>query len=122
MILVQETIGQHRQAMALDVASAVRGLQTAMDAIVQTELRRSQYRLRTFTPDQQQAIRLLLRGIANKILHPAIRSLKQAAQRGDSESIARICELFGVAPLRLMQAREYESGTFALDQPDLMVT
>ncbi len=101
MIVAQETIRYHRRAMALDAAPAVRGLQAAMDAIVQTELRRFQFKLRALTSDQQQAIQLLLRGITNKILHPAIRNLKQAGQRGDSETIVSICELFGVVPFRL---------------------
>ncbi|HUN86451.1 MAG TPA: hypothetical protein VMU48_18875 [Terracidiphilus sp.] len=109
MIVVQETISYHQRAMAIDVTPAIRGLLTKIDVTVQSELRRSRHRLRTLTPDQQQAIRLLMRGIANKILHPAIRCLEQAAQRGDSETIARVCELFGIAPLPLMQARENES-------------
>jgi glutamyl-tRNA reductase len=122
MILVQETIRNHRRAMALDVAPAVRRLQAAMDAIVQAELKRSQYRLRTLTPDQKQAIQILLSGIANKLLHPAIRSLMQAVQQENLEAIERICALFGVDPLPLLLARENESNTFAPDQPDLMTT
>jgi len=120
MIVMQETNYHHRRAMSLDMAPAVRGLKAAMDAIVQTELRRSQYRLRTLTPDQKQAIQLLLHGIANKILHPAIRSLKQAVQQGDSETIARISELFGVSPSPVMRPTEDESSSFAVNRPDLM--
>lgn len=122
MIAMQETILYHRRAMSLDVAPAVRGLQAAMNAIARTELQRFRSKLRTLTPDQQQAVQLLLRGIANRFLHPAIRSLEQAAQQGDSEKIARICQLFGVAPLPLMRVREHESSTFALVQPDLTIT
>jgi len=118
----QHTIRHPRRAIPLDVALAVRGMQAAMDAIVRTELRRSQHRLRSLTPDQQQAIQLLLRGIANKLLHPAIRSLRQAAEQGDSETIAAQCEIFGVEPLPPTRAGEHESSTFALDQPDLMIT
>jgi glutamyl-tRNA reductase len=97
-------------------------LQAAMDAIVQTELRRSQYRLRTLTPDQLQAIQQLLRRIANRILQPAIWSLKQAARQGDSETIARICEIFGVARLPLLQAGDDEASIFPFNPPDLMIT
>lgn len=108
MILVQETIRYHRRAMALDLAPVVRGLQAVMDGTVKKELRRFQSRLRTLTTDQREAIELSLRAIAINILDPVIRNLKQAAQQGDSQKIARICALFDLAPLPVLQAREDE--------------
>jgi Glutamyl-tRNAGlu reductase, dimerisation domain len=76
---------------------------------VQVELKRSQYRLRTLTLVQNQEVQIHLRGIANKLLHPAMRTLKQAAQQGNVEAIERICALFGVAALPLLQAKDNES-------------
>ena len=121
MIVAQGTIRYHQLAMALDLAAVVRGLQAAIDGIVQAELRRFQGRLRTLSLDQHQALQLCLSEIAIKILDPLIRSLKEAAYNGDSEKAARICALFNLAPLLLMQAREDESIAFALDQLDLLV-
>ena len=89
----------------------------AMGAIAQTELRRVQSKLRMLTPDQQQAVQLLLRGMTNKILHPVIRNLKQAAQHGDPETMETICAIFDLAPLPQTQAREDESSSFSMDQP-----
>jgi glutamyl-tRNA reductase len=122
MILMQETICSHRRAMALDSAFAVCRLQAVMEGIVQKELRRFQSRLRTLTPDQWQAIQLSMQAIANKILDPVIRNLKQAAQQGDSQKIARICALFDLGPLPVMQVREDESSSFSLDQLSVIET
>jgi glutamyl-tRNA reductase len=120
MIVAQEAICYHQRAMALNVAPAIRGLRAAMEAIGQTELRRVQSKLRMITPDQQQASQLLLRGMTNKILHPVIRSLKEAAQNGDSETMETICAIFDLAPLPETHAGEDESSSFAMDQPDVL--
>jgi glutamyl-tRNA reductase len=120
MIVAQEAIRYHRRAMALDVAPAIRGLRATMEAIAQTEFRRAKSKLNMLTPDQQRATQLLLRGMTNKILHPVIRSLKQAAQRGDSETMETICALFDLSPLPQTQAGEDESGSFATNQPDVL--
>jgi glutamyl-tRNA reductase len=118
MIVAQEAIRYHQRAMALDIAPAIRGLQGAMEGIAQTELERVQSSLRTLTPDQQQATQQLLRGMANKILHPVIRSLKQAAQNGDSRTMEMICAIFDLAPLPQTQSGPDESSSYATDQPD----
>jgi len=117
----QRIIRFHRRTTAIDVASVLIGLQTAIDGIVQTELRRYQARLQTLTPDQHQALQVCLRRIAARIVEPMTRSLKRAAYNGDSEKLARICTLFKFAPSRLMQAREDVSISFALDQLDLLI-
>lgn len=109
-MFVEETIRCDRAAIELDSAPVFRGLEAAIDGIVQRELRRFQHRLRNFTPDQQKAIRLSLRGIAYKILDPVIRSLRQAIQQGDTGEIALICGLFKLPPMPLMQAREVGSA------------
>jgi glutamyl-tRNA reductase len=107
MTVVQEMIRYRRPAMALDVAPAVRGLQATADALVQTELRRFHSRLRALTPEQRKAIRPLLQEMANKILFPVIRSLKRAAEQGDSERVAMICTLFDLPHCCLWKLVEF---------------
>jgi len=119
-ICEQQTIRRNRRAMALDLAAAVRGLHAAKDVIVQAELRRSQHRLGGLTPDQHQALQLLLSRIANKILRPVFRRMKRAADQGDLETVARICEHFGVTPLPLVPALE-ESSTLPHREPEMIV-
>jgi hypothetical protein len=73
------------------------------------------------TPDQDQAVQLLLRGMTNKILYPVIRSLKQAAQQGDSETLDTIYRIFDLASMPQSQAGEDESSSPATtDQPDML--
>lgn len=109
-MIAEEKIRCDRAAMAPDSTLVFRGLEAAIDGIVHREVRRFQHRLRTFTPDQQQAIELSLRGMAYKILDPMIRSMKQAARQGDAGRIARICGFFDLAPFPLMQARDGDSA------------
>jgi glutamyl-tRNA reductase len=120
IIVAQEAIRYHRRAMALDVAPAIRGLRAAMEAIERTELRRVQSKLHILTPDQQRATQLLLRGMTNKILHPVIQSLKQAAQFGDLEKMEAICAAFDLPPLPQTQAAEDESSSFGIDHHDVL--
>jgi glutamyl-tRNA reductase len=120
VIVAQEAIRYHRRAMALDVAPAIRELRAAMETIEQAELRRAKSKLSMLTPDQQHLTQLLLRGMTNKILHPVIRSLKQAAQHGDSETMETICAVFDLVPLPQTQAGEDESCSFVADQPDVL--
>jgi glutamyl-tRNA reductase len=120
MIVAQEAIHYHRRIMALDVTPAIRGLRAAMDAIEKTELRRVQSKLRMLTPDQQRATQLLLRGMTNKVLHPVIWSLKEAAWHGDSEAIKTICSIFDLPLLPQTHTGEDESSPFAMDQPDVL--
>jgi len=119
-ICTQEAICRNRQAMALELAAAIRGLRAAKDVIVQAELRRSQHRLGALTPDQHQALQLLLSRLANKILRPVFRRMKRAANQGDLETVSRICEHFGVTPLPLVPALE-ESGTLPHREPEMIV-
>jgi glutamyl-tRNA reductase len=120
MIIVSKKAHDYGISIPLDVAPTVCALQAAIDIVVRTQLKRYRTKLRALTPDQQQAVLLLLREIANKIIHPAILSLNQASQRGDVETIARICRIFGVAHLPLMQFRKDEPKSLGVDQPELM--
>ena len=38
-------------------------------------------------------------GVMNKLLHPVMKSLKQAAQQGDVEQMEAICAMFDLRPL-----------------------
>ena len=121
MIVAQKTIRNHRQATAIDVAPVIRRLQAAIDGIVQAELKRFRAKLHTLSLDQHQALRVALSELAIKILDPLTRSLEQAAYNGDSEKVASIWALFSLAPLFLVQAREDEPISLAMDQLNLLV-
>jgi glutamyl-tRNA reductase len=63
----------------LHLKPTIISLQDQFETIRQAELDRVRGRLGKLTPDQEQAIEALSRGIVNKILHTPIRSLKTAA-------------------------------------------
>jgi len=63
----------------LHLTPTIVSLQDQFETIRQAELDRVRGRLGTLTPDQEQAVEALSRGIVNKILHTPIRSLKSAA-------------------------------------------
>lgn len=64
---------------SLRLTPTIVSLQDQFETIRQAELDRVRGRLGKLTPDQEQAIEALSRGIVNKILHTPIRSLKTAA-------------------------------------------
>jgi glutamyl-tRNA reductase len=108
-MIVARSVNRYQEgAVALDVAPAVRGLQLAIEAIAHTELGQVQTKLLVLTPIQQHAIQLLLRGMTNKILHPMIRILKQAAKDGDVQTMETICAVFDVDPTPATQACSVE--------------
>lgn len=63
----------------LHLTPTIVSLQDQFETIRQAELDRVRGRLGQLTPEQEQAIEALSRGIVNKILHTPIRSLKSAA-------------------------------------------
>jgi glutamyl-tRNA reductase len=120
MTLVQEAIRYQQDPMVLDLASLIHELHATIDDIVETELKRFRSRLSTLSPDQKQAVRWVMRGIAHGILDPVIQNLKQAAEQGDSERVERICGLFDPVLLPIIQSQKEKSGSFALDQRELL--
>lgn len=85
----------------LDLAPTIISLQDQFETIRQAEFERIRGRLGKLTPEQEQAIEALSRGIVNKILHTPIRSLKSAAAGSEMttliESFRKIFDLQGRA-------------------------
>jgi glutamyl-tRNA reductase len=63
-----------------------------MEMLRQAEIDRVRGRLGTLSPEQEQAIEALTRGIINKVLHTPITALKSAAKTQKSESIIDMVE------------------------------
>ena len=123
LIVAQEAVHYHRQAMAPDVAPIIRGLQATAEAKVQAELSSARSKLRSLTPDQQRTTEQLMRGMMNKFLHPVIKSLNQAAQQGDVEQMETICAMFDLKTLSQTQAEdqtETEAGSLGVAQLSTM--
>ena len=66
-------------------------LQKQAEETRQAELRRLQSRLEGLTAEQQAAVEALTRGLMNKLLHPPMQALKQAAREDNQIGIDALC-------------------------------
>lgn len=78
-----EVEGFEARLRALDVVPTILALQENLEGIRREEIQRARTRLGQLTPEQEQALDSLTRGIVNKIIHPPIRVLKASAGRND---------------------------------------
>ena len=81
----------------VNVAPAIVALQRQAEEIRQAELRRIQARLGGLSAEQLAAVEALTRGLVNKLLHPPMQALKQAARDGDQVRLEAVCEEWSVA-------------------------
>ncbi len=98
MIAAEVERFQQRQR-TVDIAPIIVALQQHAEQMRQAELRRMQARFSSISPEQSAAIEALCRSIINKMLHPTLQALKQAARTGDSERIAAICAEWSLTPV-----------------------
>jgi glutamyl-tRNA reductase len=86
---------QQRQR-TVNAAPAIVALQRQAEEIRQAELRRVQARLGTLSAEQVAAVEALTHGLVNKLLHPPMQALKQAAREGDSARMDALCEAWSM--------------------------
>lgn len=93
--LVAEEVEQfNRRAQVLDAVPALVALRDNVENLRQAELRRQATRLDGFTPAQREAVDAILRGFANKVMHAPLQALRAAAQQGDLDHLAFLCETY----------------------------
>ncbi len=95
-VIAAEVERYHRKLKTVQVGPVIHSLQTRAEAMRLSELERMRGRLIGLTPDQLAAVEALSRGLVNKMLHPPMQALKQAALEGDSARVEAIQESFGV--------------------------
>ena len=78
-IVQEEVVKFQRWLETLDVVPTIVSLREKADRIIETELRRSASALQSLTPEQREAINILTRSIADKLLHDPIVFLKNKA-------------------------------------------
>lgn len=78
------------RARSLQVVPTIVSLQARLEEIRLLELERLRGKLGPMSPEQQQAVEALTRGIINKILHDPITHMKSAAQEGEGHKIVDI--------------------------------
>lgn len=81
----------------VDVVPTIVDLQQQLESIRQGEVDRLRSKLGQLSPEQEQAVEALTRGIVNKILHPPLTTLKSAARESaNSELVATIRRVFNL--------------------------
>lgn len=95
-VIAAEVERYHRKLRTVRVGPAIQSLQQRAEVVRQAELDRVRGRLTGLTADQLAAVEALSRGLVNKLLHPPMQALKQAAQEGDAARVVAIEETFGV--------------------------
>jgi glutamyl-tRNA reductase len=100
---------QQRQR-TVNAAPAIVALQRQAEEIRQSELRRVQARLGSLSAEQVAAVEALTRGLMNKLLHPPMQALKQAARENDSTRLDALCEAWSVSAAESPQAETEDSA------------
>ena len=74
-----------RRLKTTEVAPTIVSLQSELDDLRRAEINRHRSKLGDLTPEQEQAIEAMTRGIVNKIAHPPITQMKKMA--GDPDGL-----------------------------------
>ncbi len=86
-IIAQEVERFQTRLNTLDVVPTIVSLQEHLETLRRTEIERARARLGKLTPEQEQAIEVLTRGIVNKIVHAPITTLKTAARESEGTAV-----------------------------------
>ncbi len=91
---VQKTL---KRLASREVVPTIVALEDRLNHIRAAEVERFQGRLSSMTPEQQQAVEALTRGIMNKILHGPIAELKSGAGEPENAALVRLIhKIFGL--------------------------
>ncbi|MDW5266024.1 MULTISPECIES: glutamyl-tRNA reductase [Acidobacteriaceae] len=93
-IVTREVDKYLQRLQTLNAVPAIQSLQQYAEAIRQAELRRSQSKLAGLTPEQREAVDVLTRSLTAKFLHHPLTGIRQAAQQGDSQTLADLQRLY----------------------------
>ncbi|WP_348266334.1 glutamyl-tRNA reductase [Edaphobacter paludis] len=97
-IVTREVDKYLQRLQALNAVPAIQSLQQYAETIRQAELRRSQSKLASLTPDQREAVEALTRSLTAKFLHHPLTGIRQAAQQGDAQALADLQRLYTGQP------------------------
>jgi glutamyl-tRNA reductase len=95
----------HQRRLAINAAPAIVALRCQTEELRQAELRKVQSRLAGLTDEQLAAVEALTHGLVNKLLHPPMQALKEAARENDAVRMDALC-------------RTWELPAFDLDSDD----
>jgi glutamyl-tRNA reductase len=97
-IVTREVDKYLQRLQSLNAVPVIQSLQQYAESVRQAELRRSQSKLATLTPDQREAVDALTRSLTAKFLHHPLTGIRQAAQEGDAQTLADLQRLYTGQP------------------------
>jgi glutamyl-tRNA reductase len=86
----------YQRQLTVNAAPAIVALQRQAEEIRQAEFKRAQARLGPLSAEQIAAVEALTRGLVNKLLHPPMQALKQAARENDAARLEALCETWSL--------------------------
>ena len=89
-IVTDEVRRFEERLKTLSVVPTIVSLQEHMEEIRHAEIERGRARLGQLTPEQEQALDAITRGIVNKVLHTPITALKSAAKDPDAGTLIAV--------------------------------
>jgi glutamyl-tRNA reductase len=93
-IIAEETERFRRRIRTIDIAPVLVDVQGTAEELRQAELHRQRQLLQSLTPEQQEAVESLTRGLMNKFMHMPLQALKAAAREGDAAALETIRAMF----------------------------
>ena len=93
-IIAEETERFRRRIRTIDIAPVLVDVQGAAEELRQAELHRQRQLLQSLSPEQQEAVEALSRGLMNKFMHMPLQALKAAAREGDAAALETIRGMF----------------------------
>jgi hypothetical protein len=107
----------HQRQRTVNAAPAIVALQKQAEETRQAELKRLQSRLEGLTAEQQAAVEALTRGLMNKLLHPPMQALKQAAREDNQVRIDALCAAWQLEVDSSLDAGRAASATASASGP-----
>jgi len=93
-IIAEEAERFRRRIRTIDIAPVLVDAQETAEDLRQAELHRQRQLLQSLTPDQQEAVESLTRGLMNKFMHLPLQAMKAAAREGDLAALDAIRSMF----------------------------
>ena len=93
-IIAEETERFRRRIRTIDIAPVLVEVQGTAEELRQAELHRQRQLLQSLTPEQQEAVEALTRGLMNKFMHMPLQAMKSAAREGDAAALEAIRGMF----------------------------
>jgi glutamyl-tRNA reductase len=101
----------HQRQRTVSAAPVIVALQKQAEETRQAELKKVQSRLEGLTAEQLAAVEAITRGLVNKLLHPPMQAIKQAARENNQVRIDALCEAWQIEVVGTADAGREFSAT-----------